>query len=83
MLESLYNFAQERKIAQERKKEMKERFFIEGKTDGSFSLWDNDRDGWGTRKVLFNSRSYETVQRLFIECREKFVGKKVDIDAVL
>tara|TARA_B100000424_G_scaffold50857_1_gene36045 strand:+ start:1509 stop:1697 length:189 start_codon:yes stop_codon:yes gene_type:complete len=62
---------------------MKERFFIEGKTDGSFSLWDNDRDGWGTKKVLFNSRSYETVQRLFIECREKFVGKKVDIDAVL
>lgn len=28
-------------------------------------------------------RSYDRVQRLFIECREKFFAKKVDIDAVL
>ena len=62
---------------------MKERFFIEGKTDGSFTLWDSDSDGWGTRRILFNSRSYDRVQRLFIECQEKFFGKKVDIDAVL
>ena len=62
---------------------MKERFFIEGKSDGSFTLWDSDSDGWGTRRILFNSRSYETVRNLFIECREKFFAKKVDIDAVL
>lgn len=62
---------------------MKERFFIEGKSDGSFTLWDGDSDGWGSKRILFNSRSYDRVQRLFIECREKFFAKKVDIDAVL
>ena len=41
----------------QRRKEMKERFFIEGKSDGSFTLWDSDSDGWGTRRILFNSRS--------------------------
>ena len=43
---------------------------------------DSDSDGWGTRRIRFNSRSYDRVQNLFIECREKFFANKVDIDAV-
>ena len=78
------------KIAQEIKMG-RERFYIKGLSDGTFSLSDRDWDGWGTEKPIYNSQDYDSVKKIFLACRsgkiagvdsrEKYVGKKVDIGA--
>ena len=61
---------------------MKERFFIEGKTDGSFTLWDSDSTA-GAPDGFFSTADLMIESNVCLLNVEKNSLKKVDIDAVL